>query len=106
MSTQAVLPVQEHVIGGGGVPLCHASYRLPIVVQMVDVQVVTIVGGGGLLFLPLVASVLTILHACGYRNEESEDPQSACPDSHVEQRDAELVGAVSFLLVETRRTVA
>ena len=58
-----------------------------------------------LLLLPLVAAVLPVLDARRQRDQEGQDTHSPRSDGHVQHRDAELVGAVRFLFVETRRAM-
>ena len=93
LSTQRILAVQEDVVSRGRVSLANTSNSLAVVMQMVHVKVVGAVAAGRLL-LPLVASILTVLEARRQPDEEGQDTQSSNPDEHVQQWDAELVGAV------------
>jgi len=70
------------------------------------VQVVgTVAAGRFLLLLPLVAPILAILDTRRQCDQNGQDGQSASSDGHVQQRDAELVGAVGFFFIETRRAM-
>jgi hypothetical protein len=54
-----------------------------------------------LLLLPFVTAVLSVLDACRDGDQQGQHTQGTRSDGDVEQRDAELVGAIRFLLVET-----
>lgn len=49
--------------------------------------------------------MLAVLDASRHSDQKGQNAQGARSDQHVQQRDAELVGAVRFFLVETRRTM-
>lgn len=74
---------------------------------MVYVQVVGTVAAGRLLLLllPLVAPIMAILDAGRQCDQKGQDAQGPKPDGHVQQRDAELVGAVGFFFIEARRAM-
>jgi hypothetical protein len=69
--------------------------------QMVHMQVVCVVAVGGFLLLPFVAPMLSVLDAGRHCDQQGQDAQSPRSDEDIQQRDAELVGAIRFFLVET-----
>lgn len=65
----------------------------------------TVAAGRLLLLLPLVAPILAVLDTGRQNDQKGQDAQGAGSDGHVQQRDAELEGAVGFFFIETRRAM-
>nr|CAD7263484.1 unnamed protein product [Timema shepardi] len=102
----SILPkIVKHILRRRRVPLPDA---VTVVMQVVDVQVVGVHPDAtrGLLFLPLAAPVLAALDARRHYDEQRQDAQRPGAYGHVQQGDAELVGAVGLLLVEPGGAVA
>jgi hypothetical protein len=69
--------------------------------QMVHMQVICTVAVCGFLFLPFIAPVLSVPDTCRHSYQQGQYAQRPRSGEHVHQRDAELVGAIRFFLVET-----